>query len=97
MTAVPWSLVGFGDRLDEWIALEQPSDSLRWTAAEWVLSRFDDPYVGVTRQPGFSNLWFGVIPGTAHHPDQVVACSYWIEEGTRTVRCDSVATLSWPM
>jgi hypothetical protein len=27
----------------------------------------------------------------------VVVCSYWVHEGQRTVRCDSVATLNVPI
>jgi hypothetical protein len=61
-----------------------------------VLSRFDDPYQGVHREPGFENLWYGAVPETRHDGDQVVVCSYWIEERTRTVRCDSIATLGLP-
>lgn len=91
-----WSLVGFGERMDAWIDLEEPQDDLRIAVASWALSRFDDPYQGVRREPGFENLWYGVIPGTQHGDNQVVVCSYWIEERTHVVRCDSIATLALP-
>lgn len=61
------------------------------------MTRFDDPYHGVRREKGFANLWFGPIPGSADGSGTVVACSYWIEEETHTVRCDSFATLNEPL
>jgi hypothetical protein len=91
-----WRLVGFEQRLDAWVDLEHPVDDLRLLVTAWILSRFDDPYAGVRRERGFSNLWFGVIPRSGHGTGLVVTCSYWIEETTHAVRCDSIATLSWP-
>ena len=45
----------------------------------WLLSRFDDPYLGMQREPGFPNLWFG--PSRIQYGQgQVAVCSYWIEE-----------------
>ena len=63
----------------------------------WVLTRLEDPYAGMQRQPGFPNLWFGRIPGT-YQPggSTVVVCSLWIEEASRTVRCDRIGTLAIP-
>lgn len=92
-----WTLEGFGDRLDEWKDREQPPDDVVIVVTHWALSRFDDPYSGMQREPGFPNLWFGVIPESEHGPGQVVVCSYWVEESTRTVRCDSIATLNMPV
>ena len=92
-----WGLVGFLERLDDWETREGPSDDLRLVVTAWILSRFDDPYQGVQREPGFPNLWYGEVPGTAHGHAQIVVCSYWIEETARTVRCDSIATLSFPL
>lgn len=92
-----WHLDGFIDRLDTWIATEDPPDDLRLIVTAWVLTRYDDPYQGVRREPGFPNLWFGPVPGSQHHQNSVVACSYWIEEQRHAVRCDSVATLSLPL
>ena len=54
------------------------------------------PYQGVQRVEGFPNLWFGRVPRTVDSKGRAVACSYWIAESTRTVRCDSIATLSLP-
>lgn len=92
-----WHLVGFRDRLEQWIEAERPGEALRLAVTEWIFTRFDDPYRGVSREPDFANLWFGRIPGTSHGGHQAVACSYWVEESTRTLRCDSIATLSQPM
>ena len=91
-----WTLEDFEVRLDQWIELENPSYDLRIVVTAWVLSRFDDPYAGVRREPDFDNLWFGPVPGSVHR-GHVVVCSYWIHEAQRTVRCDSVATLNLPI
>ena len=60
----PWQLKDFEESLDHWISLESPDDDLRLVVTAWVLTRFDDPYQGVRREPGFANLWFGPIPGS---------------------------------
>ncbi len=86
-----WRLENFEGSLDRWIDLEKPDDDLRYLVTEWLLSRLDDPYQGVSRAPD-SNLWFGQVPGSEHGPD-AVACSYWIREQDKVVRCDSIATL----
>ena len=91
-----WRLEGFVERLDQWITLDVPDDNLRLTVTAWVMTRFDRPYQGVRREAGFDNLWFGVVPGSQLPPGQVVVCSYWIEETTHTVRCDSIASLTRP-
>lgn len=42
-------------------------------------------------------MWFGRVPGTYQPGDgTVVVCSLWIEETTRTVRCDRIGTLTIP-
>lgn len=64
---------------------------------EWIFSRLDDPYQGVKREPGFPNLWWGVVPGTSHDGDKVVVCSYWVAESEHVVRCESLASISWPV
>jgi hypothetical protein len=61
----------------------------------WLLSRLDDPYHGVRREPGFENLWSGVVPST-HRGWTVVVCSYFVFEAMGTVRCNSLATLNLP-
>jgi hypothetical protein len=91
-----WTLEDFEPRLDQWIEMEKPSDNLRILVTAWVLSRFDDPYAGVRREPDFDNLWFGPVPGSLQE-GRVVVCSYWIFEASRTVRCDSIATLNLPV
>ena len=91
-----WVLEDFEARLDQWIEVESPADNLRILVTAWVLSRFDDPYAGVHREPDFGNLWFGPVPGSVHE-GRVVVCSYWIYEAERTVRCDSIATLNLPI
>ncbi|MEX5631933.1 hypothetical protein [Parafrankia sp. FMc2] len=93
----PWKLVDFLPRLDQWAALEKPSDELRRLILSWVFSRMDDPYQAVRREPGFPNLWFGPIPRSEHGEWGIVCCSYWIDEGERVVRCDSFATLNRPV
>jgi hypothetical protein len=93
----PWTLEGFLDRLDAWAEQEHPPDGIRVLVTAWLLSRIEDPYTGVRREPRFPNLWWGVVPGSEHGDGQVVVCSYWVEEATDTVRCDSFATLSWPV
>jgi hypothetical protein len=91
-----WQLESFLERLDEWIESEQPPDDLRRTVTAWILTRYDDPYQGVQREPGFDNLWFGEIPRTRHGQGKAVACSYWIYAREGIVRCNSYATLALP-
>lgn len=92
-----WNLAAFEEHIELWIQQEAPTDDLRLTVANWLLSRIDDPYLGMRRETdGHSNLWFGMIPGT-RHGHSAVCCSYLIFEQTGTVRCNSLATLSWPM
>lgn len=91
-----WHQDAFIDRLDEWIELEDPPEWLRVRVTNWVLSRIDDPFSGMKGQPGFDNLWFGVVLGSLD-AGQVVGCSLWVHAGSRVVRCDRIATLSWPV
>ena len=95
--ALPWALEGFIERLDEWIERENPSVDLRLLTTAWVMTRTEDPYAGVRREPDFDNLWFGPVPRTVTPEGTVVACSYWIFETAHVVRCDSVATLTLPL
>ena len=95
--AEPWQLHSFSNRLDEWIELEHPEDWLRVLVGNWVLSRIEDPYDGLRRVPDFDNLWFGVVPGSLDADETVVAGSLWIFEHNHSVRCDRIATLSWPV
>lgn len=91
-----WELVDFEVAVDRWIEREGPSIDLQFVVLQWVLSRFDDPYEGMRREPGFPNLWYGVVPATRTR-DHAVVCSYFVEERTHVVRCDSFATLGLPL
>lgn len=92
-----WTLEKFLERFDAWVELESPTDDLRYNVMNWILTRYDDPYHGVRREEGFPNLWFGRVPKSHDRSGHVVTCSYWIEESTRTVRCDNFGTLSLPL
>lgn len=93
-----WKLEGFLESLDDWAEREHPNEELRRLVTAWLLTRFDDPYQGVTRQEGFDNLWFGPVPESDRGGDgTVVTCSYWIYESSRTVRCDNFGTLNLPL
>jgi hypothetical protein len=92
-----WRLVDFEHCLDRWIELERPVVDLSLLVTGWIFTRRDDPYQGMRRESGFANLWFGRVPGSENGDGQVVTCSLWIEEATRTVRCDSFATLNLPI
>ena len=93
----PWKLVGFEEQLDAWIDRETPPDDLVLIVLPWILTRCENPYQGVRRAEGFANLWYGQVPRSDDGWGKVVACSYWIEESTHTVRCDQFATLSLPL
>ncbi|MEJ7794592.1 MAG: hypothetical protein WKF50_03505 [Nocardioides sp.] len=62
----------------------------------WILSRIETPFEGARREPGFSNLWYAVVPGSIHAPTSVVVCSYWVDVNERVLRCDQIATLGYP-
>ena len=96
MVSQSWRQQAFEERLDEWIALEEPAEVTRAIVGGWLLSRIDDPYEGLRRQVGFDNLWFGVIPGTKSSDNTVVVCSMWIRELEHVVRCDRIGTPAWP-
>lgn len=95
-TSKPWKLDRFSERLDVWIKVCSPSGELRRIVRTWVLTRFDNPYEGVTQTPGFDNLWSGRIPHSEDGRGNAVLCSYFIEEISHTVRCDQFATLREP-
>jgi hypothetical protein len=90
-----WNLSEFDEWIDRWIEQESPDVELRLAVRAWLLSRLEDPYQGVRREPGFENLWSCTVPGTRRGWTAVV-CSYFIFELTGTIRCNSLATLSWP-
>lgn len=79
-----------------WTESESPDQDLTILVATWMLSRFDDPYQGVRREPGFDTLWWGQVP-LSLRDGAVVVCSYLVEESTRTVTCKSIASLNLPL
>lgn len=91
-----WDLAGFTDRLDKWQFVEQPPQDLSMLVTAWVFSRYDDPYRGARREPGFENLWSSVVPDSDDGTGQVVVASFWIYESVHLVMCDGIATLSLP-
>jgi hypothetical protein len=93
----PWTLLDFLERLDAWVELERPVDDLQLIVTDWIMTRYDDPYQGMRLVEGFPNLWFGPVPNSEDGRGHVVACTYWIEESRRAVRCDSFATLGLPL
>lgn len=93
---LPWQLEGFLETLDAWADREDVGVDLRFVVTEWILTRVDDPYQGVRREPGFPDFWSGVVPGSHDGDGHVVLCSYWVEESRRAVRCDNFGLLSWP-
>lgn len=93
---LPWALANFEQCLDEWIDLENPPEDVRYRVTEWVLTRIDDPFGAARREADLPNLWSSVVPGSIHRPHQIVLCSYWIEHEIHRVRCDRIASLSFP-
>ena len=49
--ANPWKLENFAERFDAWADLESPDGDLRCVVMAWVLTRGDDPYEEVRREP----------------------------------------------
>jgi hypothetical protein len=91
-----WTLADFLRHVDAWIERDAPDDDLRVFVLDWILGRCEDPYRGVTREGGFPNLWYGVVPYSQRGATAVL-CSYWIVESDHVVRCESIATLSLPI
>lgn len=96
MTA-PYQLEDFLKALDEWTELEGPADWIRLSVLNWIFTRQEAPYLGVKRERGFENLWFGPVPQTVDEQGRIVVCTYWINEHDHSVRCDRFATLSLPL
>lgn len=92
----PWKLERFGEFLDAWIEQEEPDEDLSYHVTEWVMTRDATPYQGAHRATGIPNLWETVVPRSAHG-GRVVHCSYWIYEAQRTVVCNSLTSLPWPV
>ena len=81
--ATDWQLAGFEDLLQRWVEDEAPAVDLRVVVADWIFSRYDDPFSGVSREPGFDNLWVGPVPGT-RRGGTVVVCSYFVYGAERS-------------
>ena len=91
-----WELRDFETFLDAWIHTEHPEQEVVLEVAAWILSRMDDPYQGVTRQPDTPDYWHGRIPGT-DRGDTSVYCAYYILVAEHAVRCDIFGTLNRPV
>jgi hypothetical protein len=65
---IPWSLERFVERLDLWLDLEHPEESLRLVVTEQIFTRMETPYRGVKRVRDGDNLWFGVVPEAPTDP-----------------------------
>jgi hypothetical protein len=96
VTGTPYALDGFNAAFGQWVETERPDRELQLVVFDWIYTRYDDPYQGVRREPGFENLWFGAIPNTSRG-DTAVQCAYFIAEAQRLVKCDSFATLGLPI
>ena len=92
-----WRLIDVQVALDDWTRNESPHPALRRIVIEWLLTRQDDPYLDVRREPAFDNLWFGAVPRSEHGEHSVVVVSYWISERDHAVRCDQIASLTLPV
>lgn len=85
-----WRLDRFEVELDAWADREGVPPDLLLPILAWIVGRVDDPYLGVQRAQGFENLWHGSVPDTFDPlSGRLVTCSYWIEEHTKSVRCDN--------
>jgi hypothetical protein len=92
-----WQLVDFEDRLSRWTDLEQPDPAIRWAVVEGIMAAADNVYAGARRHPEIgSNYWRVNVPKSASD-EQIVTCCFWVDEETRTVTCDTIATLSLPL
>jgi hypothetical protein len=92
-----WQLVNFEDRLNRWLDLERPDPTIRRAVVEWIVDAADNVYAAARRHPEIgSNYWRVNVP-KSQHDGQIVTCCFWVEEETRTVTCDTIATLSLPL
>jgi hypothetical protein len=91
-----YQLQRFEELFDEWVGLERPDADLRIRVLDWIFTRIDRPYDGARREATLPNLWYAVVPGSLRGTE-VVVCSFWIWESDRQVRCDRIATLTWPV
>lgn len=92
-----WKLERFPETLNMWVEICSPSREILRAVRNWVVTRYEDPYEGVKREPRIDNLWYGVVPGTNDGRGNVAVCSYFVYESTRTVVCNGCSTLSLPV
>ncbi len=91
-----WELRGFEESLERWISIENPPIGVRLAVASWILGVADDAYAQARRDPSVApNYWTVQVPNSEFEGTAVLCC-YWIDEDTRTVSCDTIATLSLP-
>jgi hypothetical protein len=91
-----WRLERFGEMFDRWEAIDHPSDTRANIVLEWIAARLDTPFLNMRPEAAIPNLWFGVIPGTREKDGSVMTCSYFILEESRTIVCNSLASLAPP-
>lgn len=82
-----WTLVGFPERLVEWIGREHPPQWLEARVANWLPTLALDPFHHAEPEPaGGGDLFAVEIPDAAEEGWQVV-CSFLIEREAWVVRC----------
>jgi len=107
-SAPPWTSIGFADALRRWIERDKPDKQLRHLVVNWALDVTDDPYLGARRarldgpasdgdERVMPDMWEAIVPGSLHGAQQIVYCLFWISEVDRTVTCDSITTLGYPV
>jgi hypothetical protein len=92
----PWQLANFEERLDVWIALDNPPDDVRVQVISLILTRMDDPFASARRSRVSLPLVRILVPGSIHAPQQIVFRSDWIEHEVHRVSCDSIASPGAP-
>ncbi len=92
-----WVLVRFTEQLERWIDRESPDQDTRLVVANWIMTRYSDPYQGVVREHPIPDLWFGRIPQTLNADDTVVVCAYFVFEQTKIFRCDNIGRIGLPL
>lgn len=91
-----WTTEGFDAAFESWQQLENPPTEVAITVLLWLMGRRETPYLDVSREPNFENLWYGRIPGSLHGDGLVATCSYFIKELDHKLVCSSIASLRLP-
>lgn len=92
----PWRLEKFEERYEAWAERDKADDELRLVVVNWLMNRHDDPFLGMARQDGFDDLWFGWIPGSGDGRGNMVACSFRADRTRGVIECNDITTLSYP-